>query len=158
MAGATSLFLYIPPELLKTRAQLEKSKYMKYSEIVPIIYRERGIRGFFQGYWITFLREVPGWGLYFGSFEYFKQHYGTYISGGIAGFLSWVPALPFDVIKTRIQKSEVPLSMVEASRNLYAEGGFGIFFKGFVPLLVRGTMINMLVLPVFDYMNSRYLY
>lgn len=73
-----------------------------------------------------------------------------YISGGIAGFLSNLPVIPLDVIKTRIQKSNKPICIIKATKNLYKEGGIQTFFKGSAPILLNGTFVNIFLLPLFD--------
>ena len=51
--------------------------------------------GFYKGYWITFWREIPGWAAYFGTFEYLKnKKYNVMLSGGFAGLMGWVIAIP----------------------------------------------------------------
>jgi solute carrier family 25 carnitine/acylcarnitine transporter 20/29 len=68
---------------------------MNYTKEITTIYSNKGIKGLFKGFWITFLREIPGWGVYFGSYEYFKnEDYNKYISGGLSGFSAWLIAIP----------------------------------------------------------------
>ena len=67
------------------------------------------------------LRDVPGWGVYFYTFEYLKSVFdiktGDFLSnqgtnwfklfmymtsGGIAGSTSWIVSYPYDIIKAQI--------------------------------------------------------
>jgi solute carrier family 25 carnitine/acylcarnitine transporter 20/29 len=153
LSGSLSLFLLIPSELLKTRAQLLSDSFMNYSLEIKSIHNSVGFLGLFQGFWITFLREVPGWGLYFGSYEFLKQqNYHQMVCGGVAGFNSWILAVPFDVVKTRVQAGGKK-GIGEVCKGIYEERGVKGFFRGAVPCLVRGTAINAVVLPVFDFLN-----
>ena len=55
-------------EYLKCNVQISKEKRL-YSEM----YNEVGVRGVYKGLAATFVREVPGWGIYFWAYEYFKS-------------------------------------------------------------------------------------
>lgn len=111
-------------EVLKCNVQVNTGKFMGYREFIPIIYEKKGFFGFYQGYWATFWRDVPGWGIYFYSYEALKNYfYKNYLNkyrdnqqnykskellvrlfcGGMAGVNSWLLCFPFDVVKTQIQ-------------------------------------------------------
>ena len=96
----------------------------------------------FRGFPLTFLRESLGTSIYFGSFDYFKKDYGTFISGGISGTLSWVSTYSIDVVKTRIQKND-NLSYIKSikSGNLYT--GIGI-------CCLRGFLCNSITFFSFE--------
>ena len=84
------------------------------------VYNVEGIKGYYRGFWVTFIRDVPSWGVYFYSYEVFKKlinrslskdngstpHQSNLmvmsLSGGLAGIASWLVSYPFDVIKTDI--------------------------------------------------------
>ena len=85
-----------------------------------IIHKE-GLRGMFKGWWITLFREVPQFGIYFGTYAWLRlklsQLTGTppdelgahYLSlaGGVTGVVTWC-WYPVDVIKARIQNDGGP--------------------------------------------------
>lgn len=69
----------------------------------------------FKGFTPLVYRDVPGWGVYFYSYDLLKDMFGltrgreqdSFLNlmimvwcGGVAGQLSWVCAYPFDIIKT----------------------------------------------------------
>ena len=77
----------------------------------------------YKGFWATFWRDVPGWGVYFYAYEalkvlcsrtmsaeYRKKHdvFIRLMAGGLAGQLSWIVSFPFDVIKTRMMCDNSP--------------------------------------------------
>ena len=118
-------FFTTPTELLKCRAQSTSGRAFRYSEVIPIIYAESGLPGYFRGWWATFWRDVPAWGVFFSSYKYMcdkflppegeigsdsgkRRRKDWYffsvklIAGGVAGWLNWIPAFPFDVIKSHI--------------------------------------------------------
>ncbi len=108
-------FGYVPVEVLKSRAQYSKDSNYTYRSQIPQIIKNEGYKGLFKGFWATFFRDVPGWGVYFYAYEGLKALCTNYMkpdsrrkhdlairltSGGIAGQLSWIVSFPFDVIKT----------------------------------------------------------
>ena len=79
------------------------------------IYKERGLLGFYKGSLAMAYREVPSYGIYCLTYEFLSakmhQHQFTdargivadLISGGVAGSLTWLSIIPFDVMKSRFQ-------------------------------------------------------
>ena len=98
---------------------------MSYREEIARIYQAKGLRGFFKGYQGLFVRDVPGFAIYFGTYEFFKRCSGVsevdktqhnyhgksdlavklrlFCSGGFAGMMTWTVAYPADTLKTRLQ-------------------------------------------------------
>ena len=99
------------------------------------------------------------------------------LAGGAAGIVGWLGTFPFDVIKTRMQAHDFGNSSAHvhsgsgslagggtlwrAARELYAEaavdgggGGGGarmrVFWRGFVPTIVRAVPVNMAVFGTFE--------
>jgi len=91
------------------------------------------------------------------------------LAGGAAGIIGWLGTFPFDVIKTRMQAHDISTSahtgtgssaregtLWRATRELYAEaGGSGggrmrVFWRGFVPTIVRAVPVNMAVFGTFE--------
>jgi solute carrier family 25 (mitochondrial carnitine/acylcarnitine transporter), member 20/29 len=76
-------------------------------------------------------------------------------AGAVAGVLSWLLALPVDVVKSRVQAAPVdapPSStrILAVAARLYAEGGVPIFFRGLVPCLVRAAPVNAVTFVGFE--------
>jgi hypothetical protein len=101
--------VYVPIEVLKIRAQNNKERMINYREYIPKIIKNEGYRGLYKGFWPTFWRDVPGLGLYFFSYEYFKKTFSSFtnreflikmLSGGLAGTIAWITSFPMDVVKT----------------------------------------------------------
>ena len=121
-----SNFFLVTPELLKSRAQMTKDGRLNYRREVARIIQQDGYRGLFRGFWATFWRDVPGWGVYFGCYALFKgwaetdnpqlRVIYTMHAAGMAGALARLPSLPMDIIKSKqmMNLSEKPLSMAQA--------------------------------------------
>ena len=74
---------------------------------------------------------------------YISLHFfGT--GGGFAGVANWVVALPFDVIKSKIQveTSTQGSSILSVGRDLVAKGGVMSLYKGVGPALLRAFPAN----------------
>ena len=56
-------------ELVKTQMQISSSKEHQVIKKVKKIIKETGLKGLSRGMSLTICREVPGCGLYFGSYE-----------------------------------------------------------------------------------------
>lgn len=88
------------------------------------MFRERGFRGFFQGFVPTTARQAANSAVRFSSYNFLKQLAQSYTApgeklgmlstfgiGGMAGVITVYATMPLDTIKTRMQ-------MIEA-RTLY---------------------------------------
>lgn len=126
VTGAIQSIVVSPMELVKSRMQLQtapsntpsrtssstngqSSTWQCFRDIVQ---REGIKNGLMRGFSVTLLREIPGFGIYFGTYELLTTGlYGSskfsllnmLMAGGTAGVASWVIAYPMDVIKTRLQ-------------------------------------------------------
>ncbi len=93
---------------------METEKPIPYSTVIKEIYNNSGVRGFYKGYWATFWRDVPSYGLMFFSYDYmqrmlynekdneYKAYLKKMLAAGCAGILNWVPTYPADVVKSII--------------------------------------------------------
>lgn len=46
---------------------------MSYGAEIKAIIRNQGIFGLYRGFWASAWRDIPGWAVYFASFEYLKK-------------------------------------------------------------------------------------
>ena len=163
-SGFVNAFFSCPMELIKIRLQNQiglKSKSDAYRgplAAIRSIYRIQGLRGFYQGFTATLIRETPSYGLYFASFEVFSQWLnvdpqssspstGILVAGGAAGMMGWLSTYPFDVIKTKLQSvqqdSEKPFSRtLDCIRKAYRTEGPGVFVRGLGATMWRAAPTN----------------
>ena len=66
------------------------------------------------------------------------------MSGGLAGTLLWVVAMPGDNLKSRIQTDTIGKykSLNHCVVDLYTHAGFGGFYRGFTPTMLRAFPTN----------------
>ncbi|KAI1300366.1 hypothetical protein EDD11_006231 [Mortierella claussenii] len=131
VAGVACFLVSTPTELIKCRAQVIASRLDPNSsaaaqrailsesgswQVTKDVVRRFGFKGLYQGGLVTILRDAPGYGVYFLSYEGLKRlleiplgetgginTWKLLFAGGVAGTLSWASIYPLDVIKTRLQ-------------------------------------------------------
>lgn len=129
LAGATSgLFstpILAPLERLKCVLQIQNATAPKEGEkrfagpmdLGKHIIKTEGVRSVFRGYMATNLRDSIASVGYFTTYEWLKRKLtpegasgpsvaGTLFAGGMAGIMNWLPAIPIDTLKSRLQTAE----------------------------------------------------
>lgn len=189
-AGLSQSFICCPMELVKLRMQIQEDsirhgalspttkivkRYQGPMDCVRQIHSTNGVRGFFQGFGITALREAPAFGIYFASYEFFMSCFqradngpiGAFpilMAGGLSGIVSWVFTYPLDVVKTRIQVdgengSRMYSNMVDCTVKSYKAEGYKVFFKGIMSTIVRAFPTNAATFVVvswtFNFFNNK---
>ncbi|GAT28348.1 mitochondrial tricarboxylate transporter [Aspergillus luchuensis] len=138
-----------------------------------VIFQERGVRGFFQGFVPTTARQAANSAVRFSSYTMLKQMAQGYVApgeklgtastfalGGIAGLITVYAYLPLgyvtqplDTVKTRMQSLEASKnyknSFVCAARIFKDEGIF-TFWSGAVPRLARLIMSGGIVFTMYE--------
>ncbi|XP_070577659.1 mitochondrial basic amino acids transporter-like [Ptychodera flava] len=174
VAGGLQCVICSPMELAKTRVQIQgqgesrkfytthSHEYKGSIDCIRRIYQVEGIRGCYRGMVTTLLREVPGFGVYFASYEFFcstlekrnpGQHLGLgplLVAGGASGMCSWMSTYPVDVIKSRIQADGVDgkakykgtIDCIIKSYNEPGSQGIRVFFRGLNSTLLRAFPVN----------------
>lgn len=149
---------------MKCRAQQDKLKFIDYKKSVIELWRQKGLRGIYQGWWITIIRDVPACGLWFYTYEALcrkfikkddspkKKYAIKVVSGGLAGIMDWIPTYPFDVVKTKIQvdRGTKTPSIYETMKKYYKSQGFRFFFKGIVPTCLVVFPMNAITFIIYD--------
>ena len=162
--GFASWSILVPSEMLKWKAQADKQNFINYKSTISSIWREKGIKGIYQGFWITWLRDAPAWGFYFWTYESLcrklinqddslKRIYTIkIIAGGLAGWADYLPTYCFDVVKTTIQtdKGYITPKIVPTIIRLYQTEGIRSFFKGLFPTWVLAFPLNAIVFILYD--------
>lgn len=174
MSGAVMALINCPVELLKVKLQIQTSVSTPASTPVstPIstytaaaagrrgggeqykgvvdagkrIYSQYGLVGLYRGIGATLMRDIPAFGVYFGSYEYLKQNtgMGLVMAGGCAGILAWMSSYPQDMLKSRMQSNNSFKSTGHCWSLMYKENGFNLraYFRGFGPTLMRAFPAN----------------
>ncbi|KAG7195367.1 carnitine transporter [Scheffersomyces spartinae] len=141
-----------PFERVKVMMQVESGKKLSMASTIKNIYKEGGLRSVFKGSVATLCRDGPGSAIYFATYEYVKAALlapGEDLSllaistaGGLAGVSMWLAVFPIDTIKSTQQSSNVPVSIGQVTKKIYAKGGIKGFFPGVGPALARSFPAN----------------
>ncbi|KAF2666545.1 mitochondrial tricarboxylate transporter-like protein [Microthyrium microscopicum] len=170
-AGVTeSLLAVTPTESIKTqliddrkRAQPRMRGFIHGSMVIA---REKGIRGFFQGFVPTTARQAANSATRFGSYTTLRQMAQSYVApgeklgamstfglGALAGIITVYVTMPLDTIKTRMQsieaRKEYKNSFVCATR-IFKEEGVLTFWSGAVPRLARLILSGGIVFTIYE--------
>lgn len=170
-AGVTESALAVTPfESIKTTLiddrKSPKPRMRGFLSAVPIIARERGIRGFFQGFVPTTARQAANSATRFGAYNMLKQlaeSYtapgeklgvaGTFAMGGLAGLITVYVTQPLDTIKTRMQSIEARAQYGNSARCaalIFKQEGVLTFWSGALPRLARLIVSGGLVFTMYE--------
>ncbi|ODN83624.1 hypothetical protein L202_01726 [Cryptococcus amylolentus CBS 6039] len=141
--GRTSVGFVLSP-ITVVKARFESSRYSDYNSIfgaLSSLYRTQGIKGFFQGFTATAVRDAPYAGMYLVFYEKCKEVAGKLPgvpnaaihsgSGVMAAMLATIITSPADVVKTRMQvnPAEHP-TLKKAVERIIQERGIAGLFSG----------------------------
>ncbi|KAL0967665.1 hypothetical protein UPYG_G00255210 [Umbra pygmaea] len=165
-AGAIQCVICCPMELAKTRMQMQgtgekKSKRKLYKNSLDClvrIYKREGLLGVNRGMVTTLIRETPGFGVYFLSYDVLTRSIGCepndpfmipklLFAGGMSGIVSWLSTYPVDVIKSRLQADGVGgvyqySSIADCVRQSVRREGLRVFTRGLTSTLLRAFPVN----------------
>lgn len=163
-SGLCASIIVTPCERLKIMAQTNtKTNFKINAAVIPELYR---------GITATFSREVPGFAIYFLTYENLKRNQtesekkvnkkDTFLFGGFAGALSWLFIYPQDLIKTRIQAQGTVKTtgtsnkFGNVAKTIYKEGGIKAFYKGFSLALARAIPLHACTFLVVEMLTDMY--
>lgn len=165
-AGAIQCVICCPMELAKTRMQMQgtgekkssRKLYKNSLDCLARIYKREGVWGVNRGMVTTLIRETPGFGVYFLSYDVLTRSLGCepndrymipklLFAGGMAGIASWLSTYPVDVIKSRLQADGVGgvnqySSIADCVRQSVRKEGYMVFTRGLTSTLLRAFPVN----------------
>ncbi|XP_063696494.1 solute carrier family 25 member 45 isoform X3 [Culicoides brevitarsis] len=175
VAGFIQSYLICPVELIKIRLQtriyrIPAVAYAKY------IFQTEGLNGFYRGITPTLCRDVLPYGIYMATYDVFldivehsfdvekrdsvsKSSYSGFIaiSGSIAGLMSWLFVVPFDVVKTKMQAETDPNkhpTMLQTAKEVWKRGGIQALIRGTKMILLRSMPVNALTFVGYEHCLS----
>eukprot|EP00607_Mallomonas_marina_P008769 CAMPEP_0182417730 /NCGR_PEP_ID=MMETSP1167-20130531/2162_1 /TAXON_ID=2988 /ORGANISM="Mallomonas Sp, Strain CCMP3275" /LENGTH=336 /DNA_ID=CAMNT_0024591463 /DNA_START=171 /DNA_END=1181 /DNA_ORIENTATION=+ len=143
ISGFVNSIMVTPVELIRTKQVLHYGFNNELSVITAIrdVVQQNGVKGMWRGFLPTVLRDGPGLGLYFLTYEYVKRVLASVgrtdgvrvddssmwkkmVAGSCAGISYWLYGLPIDTVKTIIQSRKVKINSHPFSspslHNLYS--------------------------------------
>ncbi|KAJ5129572.1 Mitochondrial carrier protein [Penicillium bovifimosum] len=177
-AGGVAAMIGNPADLALVRMQSDglkapdaRANYRSVFDALARITRAEGLGALWAGASPTVVRAMA---LNMGQLTFFseaksqlKQHTSlstksqTFAASGIAGFFASFLSLPFDFVKTRLQKQQkdpktgaLPYKgLVDCARKVAKDEGWLRFYRGFGTYYVRIAPHAMVTLIVADYLN-----
>lgn len=165
-AGLIQCVICCPMELAKTRMQMQgtgekcasRKMYRNSLDCLIRIHRKEGVRGINRGMVTTVIRETPGFGVYFLTYDTLTRALGCdaddgyiipklLLAGGMSGMASWISTYPVDVIKSRLQADGVGGAnrydgIVDCVRQSWRREGWRTFTRGLTSTLLRAFPVN----------------
>ena len=140
ISGGLSTLLISPAEYIK--CNMQKNRNLRVMDVV------RG-GNMMRGFWLTFMRDSVGFGIYFSLYEYLQRRRDNpLVNGGIAGVGSWLYSYPIDTVKT-IQQVE-GRDVLGILRGMDMRGLCG----GMRWMLGRAFMVNAGIFYIFEKMKK----
>ncbi|KAG7486416.1 hypothetical protein JOB18_031172 [Solea senegalensis] len=153
LSGTCSTLLFQPLDLVKTRLQTLQNKAkpgapkMGMFTVLVNVVRTENFFSLWKGVSPSFVRCIPGVGIYFSTFYSLKQHFildrqpnagEAVLLGAGARSVAGVCMLPFTVIKTRFESGYYNyVSVAGALRSMYKTEGIRSLFSGLTATLLR---------------------
>lgn len=163
-AGIVKAVCACPIELSKVRLQVKVNNETGPLMVFRLILRKEGFPGLFRGLESMIWRDAIPYGLFMFVYEYLVEklrspdlvkshHYKeptvdswrTAAAGACAGMLSWIPGVPFDVIKTKMMTANDPnqyKSVWHCYKQITKEHGYRYLFRGGTVLVLRSAPIS----------------
>lgn len=163
LAGAVQSIISSPIELAKTRLQIQgesggRALYKGPVDCLRQLLRVEGFRGAFRGLGSTILRDAPGFGVYFASYEQMLRAGASgpaslMAAGGLAGVFSWMACYPMDVLKSRLQVDGMRgprryKGLLDCAVQSYRQEGLAVFTRGLNSTLLRAFPTNAAIFTV----------
>lgn len=162
LSGTCSTLLFQPLDLVKTRLQTLNTTLQPGSARVGMmtvflsVVKTEKLLGLWKGVSPSFVRTIPGVGIYFSCYYTFKQHFFSERSPGAleamllgagARVVAGVCMLPVTVIKTRFESGRYNYSSVlGAIRTVCRTEGAPALFSGLAATLLRDAPFSGLYL------------
>lgn len=137
-----------------------------FLDAIPIIARERGLRGFFQGLVPTAARQSANSAVRFGSYTSLKQVAESYTApgeklgvvatfgiGSLAGTITVFATQPLDTVKTRMQSIDARReygNSLRCAALIFKHEGVLTFWSGALPRLARLVMSGGIVFTMYE--------
>ena len=147
----------------------ERIKILRQNSEV-IHFKDINIKFLFRGLTATFTREMPGFAIYFTTYEYLKKktftdynkkidYTSSFLYGGVSGITAWIFIYPQDRIKTILQSHTVIQthnSMNSIIDSIYSNGGLKHFYSGFGWAAARAVLLHSGTFCMMEYLNTTF--
>lgn len=154
IAGVIQSFVNCPVELIKCKMQVSHGSETVNSLSIA---RSTNLRGLYRGITSILIKDGPGYGFFFATYEYMKRRQRNnyqikhdvqelprlvesshvLLAGGTAGMVFGVLSHPVDVVKSTMQTDSSYKNTWECIKHIYRNGGLRAFLSGITPVTIR---------------------
>ena len=153
LAGLMTTITVTPFERIKVKTQLDipnnqRLKRNTFNILLQVV-KTDGFLSLYRGWTAMLFREVPGYGIYFSTYDLVKQHlsnhnnlkpWQAFLTGSLAGVSAWIFIMPSDPIKTIMQRDNV--GGIHAINMIWKESGIKGFYRGYKACLIRAGILH----------------
>lgn len=174
LAAFGSSLALCPTELIKCKLQAMREmqnldstanqKRIGPLKLTQQIIKTQGINGLFKGLGATLIREMPGYFFFFGGYEgtrellrkpsQSKDDIGllrTMVAGAVGGMVFWIVIFPADVVKSRLQVTNIQASFATVTLDIFRKEGLMALYNGLLPTLCRTVPATATLFVVYEY-------
>ena len=160
-SGIVASLIVTPIEKFKILKQ--NNPKLTYSSITKDLISKgpiNGTKSLFNGLSACFFREVPGYAIYFSTYNFlnsiinekYKNPLTTLVNGGLSGVSAWLVIYPFDTIKTNMQQNNTKFT--ETARSLIKDGRI---YRGIHWSLMRAFTLHSCVFLGYE-LSRKYIF
>lgn len=148
-SGAACTSIVTPLERIKINLQNTKSEYRNTLDFLRK--SSLDVRTLYRGWTSTLTREMPGYGIYFWTYESLRKRVDTqknmalksFLMGGFSGAFAWLFIYPSDVVKSRLQmEGNQYRGLIDCVKQSVKNEGIGVFYRGFYTALLRAVPLH----------------
>ncbi|XP_019750522.1 solute carrier family 25 member 47-A isoform X1 [Hippocampus comes] len=178
VGGITQVLFVAPGDIVKVRLQCQtesmrrgsKPKYRGPVHCLLSILKEEGPRGLYRGALPLALRDGPGFGMYFLTYNTICELLSesrtekpawsaVMLAGGFAGTVAWSMSTPMDVIKARLQvdgsrETRRYRGLVHCIAETTRTEGAGVFFRSLGINCLRAFPVNLVVFVTYELLTG----
>jgi Mitochondrial carrier protein len=147
-AGIAEL-ITLPLDTIKVNIQTAPNKTKIYP-IIDSIWTKYGVKGFYNSVFASIGRQTTMTGIRLGLYDYYKPQKGQIMVGAMCGLVGNLASMPFDVLKTKMQKNPKEYrTTIQSITKIYNAKHLKGFYVGLVPTVQRSMLISGVQLPLY---------
>lgn len=157
MVGPIGSLIGTPLQVVKIRAQTQNSKSHQQ---ISKIWRSVGPTGFYRGLVPNMFKDALFGMSYIGHYYTMRDKFGNKtalqncINGITANCLTWATFIPFDYVKTNIQKQTKQQPVFDLILTHYRRYGWRVFWRGLKPAFLRTFPVSGLSMMGYEYIRK----
>lgn len=171
LAELVSMAVHLPFDIVRIRMQVGEYPYRNSWDCVKQIYKNEGIKRFYNAGHIYIITQMLSSGYFFFIYENIRNKYierkqvnslnfsETLMITSVSSVFSSICLNPCDVILTRFQmldSNKHNLKVISVLWNLIKYEGFSALFKGLSSRFFITVVYNILFLEVYEFYRIRY--